>query len=323
MHANVDPNDASIKDCNRLLVARLGYQDKADIIGQPVFFVYHEDCLSDVEVAFNSFVSTGKVENVELTLKCKDGSKVPVILNVSSVKNEAGEILYSSSTWVEISELKEVQRKYVDQNEALERNNQELKQFAYITSHDLREPLRTLTSFTKLLKQKYHSQLDNDADMYLQFITESATRMDDLVQGLLSYSRLGQNRRLTTVDCQAVINAVQDDLAVSIAETEAVLEIGEMPQLNGNETEMRVLFQNLISNAIKFRQKNTAPLVKIVAHQENGHWKFSVQDNGIGIAKEHQERIFLIFQRLHTREAYERHGHWPGELPKNCSPPWR
>jgi len=190
-------------------------------------------------------------------------------------------------------------------NIELERQNKELEQFVYIASHDLREPLRTVKSFTELLQEDYKGKLDENAEKYVQFISQGANRMSALIDGLLQYSRLNRDKEMTIVDCNALIKAVLDDLSTSVTETHAILDIGELPKLKGYETDLRLLFQNLLTNAIKFRKKDTVPHIKISAIKQDVYWMFSFQDNGIGIAKRNQEKIFAIFQRLHSKSDYE------------------
>lgn len=298
MHINVNPSDAKIKDCNRLVVERLGYGSKEELIGQPIFALYHEDCLEEVKTAFHQFASTGQVKDTELILKHKDGSKIPVILNVSAVRDENGKIIRSSSTWVEITELKKTQ-------EELKTKNKELEQFVYITSHDLQEPLRTVTSFAELIQLEHQSQLNDEADLYLQYISESAARMRALIKGLLDYSRIGRQREDAFIESHIILESIFADLKLYIAENEATFEVGDLPNLNGNKTELRMLFQNLISNAIKFRKEGTPPRIKITAKKAGSHWQFAVKDNGIGIDDSYKGKIFLIFQRLHTNQEYE------------------
>jgi signal transduction histidine kinase len=187
----------------------------------------------------------------------------------------------------------------------LENKNKELEQFAYISSHDLQEPLHTVMSVVDLFDKEYKGQLDKNADMYLTFITQATNRMSDLIKGLLKYSRIGYDRELATIDCSTIMKNTQDDLASIITETNTIIEIGKLPLLNGYQTELGLLFQNLITNAIKFRKNNTQPKIIISAQKEEGYWKFSFSDNGIGIDPDHQEKIFIIFQRLHPRSEYE------------------
>jgi len=186
----------------------------------------------------------------------------------------------------------------------LEYQNSALKQFTYVASHDLQEPLRTVSNFVELLRQQYQGKLDENADHYLRFISEASTRMSELVKGLLDHSLIGGDKELVTVDCNKLLEAIQKDLAAAITETNTSFNIGELPQLKGYKTELRLLFQNLISNAIKFCKPGTTPKINISAKEENG-WTFTIRDNGIGIADNHKEKIFLIFQRLHNKNDYE------------------
>lgn len=190
------------------------------------------------------------------------------------------------------------------QNMELERKNKELEQFAYVASHDLQEPLRTISSFVGLFEQQYKGKLDEKADKYLTYIVQSSSRMKVLITDLLEYSRIGSKKELVTVDCNVVLKQVLDDLSVAIAETHAHVTSGELPVITGYATEIKQLFQNLIFNAIKFRKKNVNPWITISAKRDGEFWKFEFSDNGIGIAPEHHNRIFIIFQRLHTRNEY-------------------
>lgn len=191
------------------------------------------------------------------------------------------------------------------QREALAAKNKELEQFAYIASHDLQEPLRSITSFTQLLDEDYREQIGEDGGQYLNFLLEASERMRRLIKGLLDYSRLGREATLSRVDTGAVVKDVLTDLAVAIKECNAVVQAGPMPVLNAYDLEFRQLIQNLVSNAIKFRKPGNIPVINISAKQVGNVWEFAIKDNGIGIAKEHQEKIFLIFQRLHNRSQYD------------------
>jgi len=186
--------------------------------------------------------------------------------------------------------------------------NKELEQFAYIASHDLQEPLRTVANYMKVFEEEYEGLLDDNAHKYLHSVNNATNRMSMLIKSLLDFSRLGRNSTLAKVDCKKIINEVMADLETMIKASGAVIEVTEMPELNVYETEMRQVFQNLIINAIKFQEKDTRPEIKISAEKINEEWKFSVSDNGIGIAPEYFERVFNIFQRLHSKEEYKGSG---------------
>jgi signal transduction histidine kinase/ligand-binding sensor domain-containing protein len=193
-------------------------------------------------------------------------------------------------------------------NIELERKNRELEQFAYVASHDLQEPLRTTASFAELLQQQYKGTLDEKADKYLTFIVQASDRMKVLVNDLLEYSRIGRKKEHALVDCGQVVQEVLADLGMAISESKAQLEIGELPVIRAYPTEIKQVFQNLIVNAIKFRKKDIPPQISIQARHKERHWHFTVADNGIGMDMKHSERIFVIFQRLHTRNEYQGSG---------------
>lgn len=194
----------------------------------------------------------------------------------------------------------------------LEAKNKELEQFAYIASHDLQEPLNTISSFIGLITEDYGESFDDVGKESLSFIKDASIRMKKLIDVLLEYSRLGRSNAYTKVDCNEVLKELKSDLRSRIKNTGAILHIGDLPIVNGSDIELRLLFQNLISNGIKFRTSDTIPKITINCIKKNannkeakGFWQFSVKDNGIGIPKEHQERVFAIFQRLHSRDIYE------------------
>jgi light-regulated signal transduction histidine kinase (bacteriophytochrome) len=187
----------------------------------------------------------------------------------------------------------------------LQRSNSELEQFAYVASHDLQEPLRKVASFCQLLQQRYGGQLDDRADQYIGFAVDGARRMQELINDLLAFSRVGRvERPHAPVDCNALLERAREDLAAAIEASGARVEAGPLPTVEGDATLLRLVFQNLLGNAIKFRGE-APPLVRVDAAREDGRWRFSVADNGIGIDPEYAERIFVIFQRLHPRSSYE------------------
>ncbi len=189
--------------------------------------------------------------------------------------------------------------------EQLAHSNKELEQFAYLASHDLKEPLRTVENYIQLFEEDYKNELDDKGLKYLNTVIGATKRMDNLIKTLLEFSRLGINRKLSMVDCKHVIEDVLADLDSAISSSGAIIDVLNMPTINLFESEIRQLFQNLITNAIKFRKKDIVPLIRIGAEKINGGWKFSVSDNGIGIPAAYHKRVFEIFQRLHTSKQYE------------------
>lgn len=186
----------------------------------------------------------------------------------------------------------------------LRRSNQELEQFAYVASHDLQEPLRKIASFCNLLESRYAEQLDEKANVYLHYIVDGAMRMQALVNDLLLYSRVTtRGKEFAPVDLNNALQEALANLDVAVTEGNARVTHDPLPTVNGDTAQLGRLFQNLVGNAIKYRGE-AAPQVHIAAASESDEWVFSVRDNGIGIAPEYAERIFVIFQRLHTREEY-------------------
>jgi len=200
------------------------------------------------------------------------------------------------------------ERELAHKLEELARSNHELEQFAYVASHDLREPLRMVAPYTQLLAERYRGKLDKNADQYIEYATDGALRMQALIQDLLTLSRVGRDPvPLQPVDCNAVIAEVVRDLEPTISESGALIQFGKLPTVPAHPSEMRRLFQNLIGNALKFRGKER-PVIRVLAEPAGRHWRFSVTDNGIGIAAECQANIFKIFERLHTRSEYPGNG---------------
>lgn len=201
-----------------------------------------------------------------------------------------------------------LEKKVQQRTSQLESKNKELEQFAYVASHDLQEPLRTISAFVELLQQQYKGRLDDNADKFLDYLHNASERMKVLINDLLDYSRIGREKESRQVDCNILVKEVMADLNKIIRETGTTVHASSLPVLQAYPTELKLLFQNLISNSIKFRKADLPPAVNIGSVKDNGHWKFFVQDNGIGIDEQFLDRIFIIFQRLHTRSEYEGSG---------------
>ncbi|MCJ7626493.1 MAG: PAS domain S-box protein [Anaerolineaceae bacterium] len=421
MYVSVDAKTALVRQCNQTLAGKSGYS-KEEIIDRPIFELYHPDCMQEVKKTFKRFVETGEIHDRELQLRRKDGSKLEVSLNVSAVRDENGNILYSRSTWHDITERKRAEKalkssdlrfqafmdnmpaiafykdedgryqyantpyeKYYGFTEAdwknkkdqeiwpervqrirtddvrvmeteethvfetdskylgdaqvwlvhkfvfrdaegkkylgnmglditdrkraeleLERSNAELENFAYIASHDLKEPLRAISGYLQLLKQDIDDKLSKDANLYIDRCVSAAKRQGDQIDALLAYSRVGRYvQNFQPTDCDEILANVRANLRVQIHESDAHLTADPLPTLMCDSMQIEQLFQNLISNAIKFRGNKKPQIhIGVARERERMCYKFSVCDNGIGIDPRHAERIFLIFQRLHTRAAY-------------------
>lgn len=190
----------------------------------------------------------------------------------------------------------------------LEFKNRELEQFVYIASHDLQEPLLNIMNFIELMELEMPGQSSDTFKWYLEVIAKSGSRMRKLIKALLDYSRIGADAVPAKVDCMKIIEEINADLHSVINESKAVIHYEDLPVVAGYATALRQLFQNLISNAIKFRNPNTAPRIHIKAVSQKHQWEFSVHDNGIGFDPEFKDKIFLIFQRLHNQAHYEGNG---------------
>ena len=204
----------------------------------------------------------------------------------------------------EISERKRAEEALARQAEELARSNAELEQFAYAASHDLQEPLRMVTSYVQILQDDYKGKLSEDADRFIGYAVEGATRMKALIDDLLAFSRVGtETESHTQLDCNQILEQVLGDLDAVIVETGAVITHEHLPTVNGSPTQLAQLLQNLISNGMKF-QGEKPPRVHVGVESNTGEWVFSVRDNGIGIPPHQFDRIFLMFQRLHHRSEY-------------------
>jgi len=186
--------------------------------------------------------------------------------------------------------------------------NKELEQFAYVASHDLQEPLRTISNYMQVFEEDYREELDENARKYIRSVKDAAKRMSVLVRALLDFSRLGRDKKLAHVDCKKLVDNVVADLQSVITKSKTKIYISEMPSINLYEIEMGQLFQNLITNAIKFQKEGRSPEIHISCKEVKNKWQFSVGDNGIGIASTHFQRVFDIFQRLHTTNEYHGYG---------------
>jgi len=190
----------------------------------------------------------------------------------------------------------------------LSRSNRDLEQFAYVASHDLQEPLRMVATYTQLLSERYRGKLDENADKYIHYAVDGALRMQKLVQDLLAFSRVGrQGAAPRSTDCNVVLRSALQNLEAAIQESGAVVKADQLPVLVVDSAQLTQVFQNLIGNAIKFRGES-APSIQVRAERKDKEWTFLVADNGIGIAPDQAENVFVIFRRLHTRDEYAGNG---------------
>lgn len=241
----------------------------------------------------------------ELFLKKRDGRVVSVWATLNIAQGPGGGlenyILEFRDRTAEQKIEKELRQKTAD----LLRSNRDLEQFAYVASHDLQEPLRMVTSYTQLLARRYQGKLSEEADDFIHFAVDGAIRMQALINALLSYSRVeSRGKELVSCDSGPVFRNAMENLKMAVSESGARIEADVFPVVLGDPVQLMQLFQNLLGNALKFRSADRPPVIRISVGREGDFWRFAFEDNGIGIEPQFFERIFVIFQRLHTKEEY-------------------
>ncbi len=241
----------------------------------------------------------------------KDSTEFPVEIGLNPIRTE--DDAFVLATVVDITERKHAEEQLARQAAELSRSNHELEQFAYVASHDLQEPLRMVSSYCGLLARRYKGKIDQDADEFINFAVDGATRMKALIDDLLSYSRVGRrDKDLIAINAAEVAQTAVSNLHMAIKEAGAIIHCDSLPIVFADLTQLTQVFQNLIGNALKFRGESP-PVIRISACSMPGgkgasQWRFSVEDNGIGFDQQYCDRVFVIFQRLHTRAEYPGNG---------------
>ena len=306
IEASLDPlvtigYDGKISDVNSAAEFATGYS--RDELFDTDFTNYFTEPEKAKEV-YQEVFKKGQVSDYALEIKHRDGSITPVLYNASVYHDESGEVLGIFAAARDITERKKVEKMLKLKIGELQRSNEELEQFAYISSHDMQEPLRMITSYLQLLQKRYQGNLDDKADKYIHFAVDGASHMQNLINDLLEYSRATTSTKESElIDCEAILNKVISNLELFINENNATVSRGSLPKVMANSTQLIQVFQNLIVNGIKFHGEET-PKIHVAAEKKASEWVFSVQDNGIGIDPQYSERIFEVFKRLHTREEY-------------------
>jgi PAS domain S-box-containing protein len=266
------------------------------------------DYFTDPEKAragYQQVFREGWVRDYPLEVRRRDGHITSVLYNASLYRDEGGKVIGVFAAARDVTERKRAEEKILRYAEDLKRSNQELEHFAYVASHDLQEPLRTVSSFSQLLARRYQGRLDDDAHDFIDFIVDGASRMQTLINDLLAFSRIGtRGNPFEQVACEKILKHATENLDAAIAESGAAITHDPLPTVKADRTQLTQLFQNLFGNAIKFRREGEAPRIHVSAAPQDGTWHFSVRDNGIGIAPEYFDRIFVLFQRLHGRQEY-------------------
>lgn len=236
----------------------------------------------------------------------KNGTEFPVDISLNYIQTDSGKIAIASIR--DITEKKEISQRLIDAMQVMQNANEQLEQFAYIASHDLQEPLKTISSLTELFSKEYKDKISGNGEKYLEFILKSSERMKMLIKGLLDYSKIGKDKQAELIDCTQLVNDVLADLGATIKQCNAHIQVQDLPVLNAYPIELRQLFQNLINNALKYKNKGVEPEVQINVEEQSKYWQFAVSDNGIGINESDKEKVFIIFKRLHNRNEYEGSG---------------
>ncbi|MGZ4048778.1 MAG: ATP-binding protein [Bacteroidia bacterium] len=248
-------------------------------------------------------LSSEKDAKGEIFMSDSEKNLIPVELSLTRLQMQDSIAL--SIVITDLTKHREEEKELKMKNQLLKAANAELANFAYIASHDLQEPLRTIVNYVDLFQKKYSEKLDKKSDEYLRYISEATVRMRTLINDLLEYSRIGRlDSEIASIDCNKLLQTVLRDLSVAIKESNSKIKVEKLPVIIGYPTEMKSLFQNLISNAIKFRKPDKDTIVTVTAQAKDNDWLFAVKDNGIGMDKKYHNRIFTIFQRLHTQKEY-------------------
>jgi len=281
---------------------RISGYTRQELIRQPFrkFFTDPERAQAGID----EVITQNEVSNYELMVVTKDGRQIPVSYNATVVRDSKGKITGVVGSARNMSVFKKAEKQKAETMNELGRSNAELEQFAYISSHDLQEPLRMVSSYTELLSRRYKGKLDADADEFIAYARDGAIRMQKMINDLLTYSRVSAIKsEFKPIDCEDVLESGLTNLKAAIEESDVAVTHDPLPTVMGTRSQFVQLFQNLIGNAIKFRAEK-GPCIHISAQQKGNEWVFSVKDNGIGIQSEHKERIFVVFQRLHDKEDY-------------------
>jgi PAS domain S-box-containing protein len=289
---------------NRPLCGILRFRED-ELIGRSVKEISHPDD-RDVTDAQRAQVRAGERESVRFEKRYirKDGSTVWVSLGVALVRGAGGAPQYEIAMFDDITERKQAEAALHEAHEELKRSNSDLEQFAYVASHDLQEPLRMVSSYTQLLGRRYGEKFDADAKEFMAYIVDGAARMQQLIQDLLAYSRVGtKDKDFKPVELAKPLRRAIANLKAAIDESGAAVTHDPLPTLVADEVQLAQLFQNLVGNALKFRSA-CAPRIHVGVSEKGGGFEFEVRDNGIGIEPQYFERIFMVFQRLHNKSEY-------------------
>jgi PAS domain S-box-containing protein len=295
-------------DVNESFLRVTGYR-REEVVGRTSSEIGFFERLEDRDRLMEMLEKKGSVRNFEITFLTKSGERHTGLDSAEIIDVDGQKCILAIFKDITEQKILEKQRERAENALArrareLARSNAELEQFAYVASHDLQEPLRMVASYTQLLSNRYKDRLDDDARDFIAYAVDGATRMQTLITDLLNYSRVGtRGKPFQPVNCEGILERVLGSLKLAISESGTTVSHDPLPSVMGDDMQLGQLFQNLLANAIKFHGEGP-PQIHISAERSGNAWTFSIRDNGIGIAPEHAERIFLIFQRLHSRNDY-------------------
>lgn len=254
--------------------------------------------------ALDAHLKDGAPYDVEYRLQCRDGAYRWFRARGLAIRDESGSATRMSGSISDVTKRKAAEATLLKRTQELERSNKDLEQFAWVASHDLKEPLRAVSNYVQLLERRYSEMLDDEGRRFIGFAVDGAKRMRMLINDLLAFSRIGtRGKELCPVDSSEALSTALKNLSLIIQETEAEIVVDAMPKVWGDPSQLSQLFQNLIGNALKFCE--STPHIEISAQRQGAMWEISVKDNGIGMEEGHLEKVFEVFQRLHTRDKYE------------------
>lgn len=304
------PNMIFVKDAQSLKFVRFNKAgedligiSRKEMIGKSDYDFFPPDQAGFFVKKDKEALAQGETVDIpEEIIETKKGLRILHTKKVT-IHDQKGRPKYLLGISEDVTEIKLSEKRLKETLLELERSNKDLEQFAYVASHDLQEPLRMVASFCQLLEKRYKDQLDDKAKEYIAYAVDSSKRMQIMVDDLLSYARVGKKSEKVPVNLNKVLQTILIDLAIPLKKTHAVLNISLLPTVIANPTQMLQLFLNLINNALKFKGEKD-PAISVSAAKKGDYWEFVVSDNGIGIAKEYFERIFVIFKQLHSKRVY-------------------
>ncbi len=301
--------DGVITSWNKGAETIFGYTAK-EIIGESINLIVPSE-MHNEEFEIIEKVKAGKhIKQYETKRQRKDGEVIYVSITISPMKNQKGSINGMSMVSRDITKHKRSEELLKQKTLELERSNQDLEQFAYIASHDLQEPLRKIISFGDFLKKEYYNLLDKKGMDYIDRMSNASLRMKQLIESILELSKISRNiSTYEEVNLNNLIREIKVDLEVTISKTKAVIQTSSLPSITGEKIQFKQLFQNLISNSLKYQKENITPEIFIESKiTENKFLEITIKDNGIGFEEKYLNKIFKPFQRLHTRDEYEGSG---------------